>query len=116
LFRESLKQHFEILQLTAGQTISYTDGSTVVSGIVAVRTLPKANQLDDTDGIIFGSKSWTWLIAAGDLEDIEPSLGHVITDADGVTYKVQPSNPNDLPYRWSDGFETYMEIRTEQQS
>ncbi len=97
-----------------GQPITYTNGVTTWN-ITATRTKPNAGQLDDADGIIFGSKSWHWLITAADLDGTEPALGHMITDANGIKYKVQPSNPNDLAYRWSDAFETILRVFTEQQ-
>lgn len=97
-----------------GRPITYSNGVTTWS-IAATRTKPSARQLDDADGIIFGSKSWHWIITAADLDGIEPALGHMITDENGVQYKVQPSNPNDLAFRWSDANETIMRVFTEQQ-
>lgn len=102
------------LKKETGQPIFYTNGVTTWE-ITATRTRPKANQSDDADGIIFGSKSWHWIITAADLDGTEPALGHMITDADGVEYKVQPSNPNDLAYRYADSFKTIFRVFTEQQ-
>ena len=104
----ALKQH-------AGQQITYTNGVSVWQ-ITATRTRPQGSQLDDTDGLIFASKHWHWIIAVMDLDGLEPQMGHMITDQSGTQYRVQPSNPNDLAYRWCDGQETLLRIFTEQVS
>ena len=99
-----------------GVDITYSTGADSLE-FKAIKTSPRAQQLDDTDGVIFESNHWHWLVDASSLPSIEPQLGHTITEKlSGLVFKVQPSNPNDLPYRWSDGLKTFMRIFTEQQS
>ncbi len=112
-FQSALALHFQTLLATAGQTIRYSNGSTVRI-VKAVKTRPRAKQIDMDEGIILGSRNWEWLINQAEL-GFEPKLGHVITDADDLTYKVQPSNPNDLTYRPSDGQKTFIRVFTEEQ-
>lgn len=112
--QRAIAQLAATIKRECGQPIIYTDGVTIWE-ITATRTKPAAGQLDDADGIIFGSRSFHWLITAADLGGTMPALGHMITDAAGVKYKVQPSNPSDLAYRWSDGFKTILRVFTEQQ-
>lgn len=108
----ALASHFSILLRLRGQSITYSNG-TVTKTLKAIRSRPRANQIDASEGIVIGSKSWEWLMDFATLE-LEPKLGHIIT-AGGVTYKVQPSNANDLAYRPSDGTKTFIRVFTEEQ-
>lgn len=111
----SQRQAFLAALRLRGVDITYSDGTNTVE-LKAVKTSPRAQQLDDTDGVIFESNHWHWLVDGPALGGIEPQLGHTITEkVGGAVFKLQPSNPNDLPYRWSDGLKTFMRIFTEQQ-
>lgn len=108
----ALVAHFTTLLKLRGQEITYSNGTTTKT-FRAVRSRPRANQVDAADGFVISSKNWEWLIRQSDL-GFEAKLGHTIV-SDSVTYKVQPSNPNDLAYRPSDGQGTFIRVFTEQQ-
>lgn len=111
--REALAAHFKILQQQAGQEITYSNGSELVT-VVAVRSRPRTSLIDAAEGVSHGSKYWEWLVNSVEL-GIEPRSGHFLTDADGVKYRVHPNSPNELPWRPSDGQRTFIRIFTEQQ-
>lgn len=107
-----LDAHYVRLQNLRGQEIVYSNGTTSKT-LVAVRTKPKPTQIDIADGVVLSSKNWEWLINLVELE-MTPKIGHTIV-SEQVTYKVQPSNPNDLAYRYSDGQKTFARVFTEEQ-
>lgn len=109
----AFQTHFATLLRLRGQTVTYSNGSTTKT-LKAIKSRPRANQVDATESIIIGSKTWQWLIDPATLA-LEPKLGHTITDVAGVEYKVQPSNANDLAYVPADGQNTFIRVFTEEQ-
>lgn len=112
--KEALDAHLARLLDVAGEVISYSDGAATVSGITAVKSRPRFSQIDIAEGFVIGSKNWEFLVRYSDVGR-EPKLGHTITDSAGNEYRVQPSNPTDNPWRWSDGQQTFIRIFVEQQ-
>lgn len=114
------RQAFLAAVCARGQSFTYSDGTTTIDPITMIRSRPESNQADATELIVIESKEWNFLVEASDLIDgdsnfIEPSIGHIITDQEGVRYKVQPVGASQNCWRWSDGLHTFIRIGAVQQ-
>ena len=107
------------LQAQRGETITYHVGSYSIAVEGCVLTRPTAAKVDTGSDAAVESRAWDWLIDAALLvaangEQIEPSRGHWIERGDGTKYSVQPSDGQDLAWRWSDGSHTWRRTHTEE--
>lgn len=108
------------LKTRRGETVTYQSGSAEVE-LTAVFTQPQKNQVDGEESMVFESRSWDILIdpswpddAPAAFTNLEPGHGDIITRSDGTTYKVQPSDPGDPVWRWSDGQHTWRRVFVEE--
>lgn len=108
------RQGFLAARRVRGETITYTNGSITLTGLMAIKSRPESNQADASENVVFESKEWHFLIDPEDLlEDgtkFEPAIGHVITGQDGTRYKVQPVGTFSNCFRWSDGLRTFLRV------
>lgn len=111
---------WDILKQQRGEAVTFAFGSASVS-LTGVFTRPNQGQVDTSEAVVIESRSWDVLIdpswpddAPEEFTDLEPQRGAIITRADGSQYVVQPSEADQVEWRWSGPNHTWRRVHVEE--
>lgn len=108
---------WNVLKTLHGSNVTLNYGEGTISNLRVVKTRPGAEQAVGED-VSVESYTWDFLVSPNDLvvngEQIIPQEGFQITEADGTIHRLTPSDTNNLVYRYSDQYKTWIRMYSEQ--
>lgn len=115
LLREALAAHGRRLETAAGENVTYARGNVQLTGVVAVRTQTRFEELRGEMDATIAARSISFLIDPAALiidgDRIEPQRGDVIVTSDGGAFDVLPG-ADDKHYEQTDQYATRYRIHT----
>jgi hypothetical protein len=111
------QEAWSVIKTLHGQIVSLNYGEGTITDLRVVKTRPGAQAAQGED-VYVESYSWDFLIEPADLVvngvQIIPEEGFQITEQDGTIYRLIPGDSNNLIYRYSDQYKTWIRVFAEQ--
>jgi len=111
------QEAWSVIKTLHHRTVSLDYGEGTITNLRVVKTRPGAQAVQGDD-VIIESYAWDFLVEPADLVVngilIVPLEGFQITEEDGTIHRLIPGDGNNLVYRYSDQYKTWIRLSAEQ--